>query len=102
MSACTSQAQQISAGPFIIGLTSSTANDKPNVMDKLFHHDKKSHEQSQTQPAPSTTHQEPKKLSEMDKLKAEVKQDEKKFHKYIEKDEAGEREGTGDEYGGLM
>lgn len=71
-------------------------------MDKLFHHDKKSHEQPHVHPAPSATHHEPKKQSEMDKLKAEVKQDEQKFHKYIEKDEAGEREGTGDEYGGLM
>ena len=71
-------------------------------MDKLFHHDKKSLEEPHTHPSPSATHNEPKKKTEMAKLKAEVKQDEQKFHKYIEKDEAGEREGTGDEYGGLM
>lgn len=70
------------------------------MMEKLFHHDKKSHEQSD--PAQSASEQEPTKRSELEKIKAEIKKDEQKFKDYVEKDEAMEREGNGNEYGGLM
>lgn len=69
-------------------------------MEKIFHHDKKSHEQSHS--AQSATKQEPPRLPEMEKIMAEVKKDEQKFKEYIEKDEAMQREGNGNEYGGMM
>lgn len=69
-------------------------------MEKLFHHDKKSNEQSH--PARSASKQEPAQGSETEKIRAEIKKNEQEFKNYIKKDEAMEREGNGNEYGGLM
>lgn len=70
------------------------------MAERIFHHDRKSHEQSHSaQPA---SKEQPTQTSEMEKMKTEIKKEEKKFKDYIEEDEAMEREGNGNEYGGLM
>lgn len=69
-------------------------------MDKLFHHNNKSEEQSRN--SRSGPNQESVKESEIDKIKTDIKNGEQRFKDYIKKDEAMEREGNGNEYGGLM
>lgn len=67
-----------------------------SMMDKVFHHHDH-HKEHEEQPQKQNTEQ---VQAGQDQAKGESKMQE--FKEYIKKDEEGEREGTGKEYGGLM